>query len=250
MALNTNLISYWKLDNNSADALGVNNGTDGGSLTYATGRINQGVSQTDGATGLGISFGTGTTLDLSAYPLSVSAWFKTSSSFSQDNDTMRIFGSQLQSAPFSNYLLQMDMGSVSGDRGKIALGYRNTAGTSYFVTSSSLYNDGAWHFATGTIDGSGNMKLYIDGSLVASGTTATGTLSPSRLSTIGSGSITSANDVWVGQIDEVGVWSRELSSTEVTSLYNGGGGFQYPFVASAFTKSIIKLQAVKRASFY
>jgi hypothetical protein len=34
---------------------------------------------------------------------------------------------------------------------------------------------------------------------------------------------------WSGMMDEVALWSRALSSTEVTALYNGGAGFQYPF---------------------
>jgi hypothetical protein len=33
----------------------------------------------------------------------------------------------------------------------------------------------------------------------------------------------------MGDIDEVGIWSRVLTSTEVTQLYNGGAGLQYPF---------------------
>ena len=31
-------------------------------------------------------------------------------------------------------------------------------------------------------------------------------------------------------MDEVGVWNRALSADEVTSLYNSGAGFQYPFL--------------------
>lgn len=36
-------------------------------------------------------------------------------------------------------------------------------------------------------------------------------------------------DPFDGLIDEVGIWSRAIDSTEVTSLYNGGAGLQYPF---------------------
>ena len=31
-----------------------------------------------------------------------------------------------------------------------------------------------------------------------------------------------------GILDEIGVWDRELTSTEVTELYNSGSGKQYP----------------------
>jgi hypothetical protein len=32
-----------------------------------------------------------------------------------------------------------------------------------------------------------------------------------------------------GTIDEVGIWNRSLSSSEVSELYNGGSGASYPF---------------------
>jgi len=40
-----------------------------------------------------------------------------------------------------------------------------------------------------------------------------------------------------GTIDEVGVWNRVLTSSEVASLYNTGTGFQYPFTATTTTVS-------------
>jgi len=40
MALTDNLISYWKLDGNSTDSVGSNNGTDT-SVSYFTGLIGQ-----------------------------------------------------------------------------------------------------------------------------------------------------------------------------------------------------------------
>ena len=33
-----------------------------------------------------------------------------------------------------------------------------------------------------------------------------------------------------GIIDEVGFWNRELTSSEVTDLYNSGAGLAYPLV--------------------
>ncbi len=34
---------------------------------------------------------------------------------------------------------------------------------------------------------------------------------------------------WDGKIDEVGLWTREITSAEETTLYNSGDGLQYPF---------------------
>ena len=35
---------------------------------------------------------------------------------------------------------------------------------------------------------------------------------------------------FIGDIDEVGIWSRVLTSGEISDLYNGGAGITYPFV--------------------
>ncbi len=43
----------------------------------------------------------------------------------------------------------------------------------------------------------------------------------------------STGDAPVFIIDEIGFWDRALSGAEITSLYNGGVGLQYPFTSSA-----------------
>jgi len=35
---------------------------------------------------------------------------------------------------------------------------------------------------------------------------------------------------WQGNIDEVGIWKRKLTNSEVLSLYNNGTGKTYPFI--------------------
>jgi hypothetical protein len=73
------------------------------------------------------------------------------------------------------------------------------------------------------------MTTYHDGSVVAG--TLTGSV-PASIFNSSEPFIIGRydNDAYAdGQIDEVGIWSRALSSTEVTKLYNGGAGLQYPF---------------------
>jgi hypothetical protein len=36
-----------------------------------------------------------------------------------------------------------------------------------------------------------------------------------------------------GMVDEIGYWERDLSSSEVTTLYNAGAGLTYPFISAA-----------------
>jgi hypothetical protein len=104
---------------------------------------------------------------------------------------------------------------------KIQAGFETSTGTDYTVTSANAYNDGNWHYAVATYDGSSTVRLYIDGQSVASKTTSgaipdkTG-IQPLR---IGANS-RSLSGFFVGVADEVRVWNRQVSSTEVSSQYN------------------------------
>jgi hypothetical protein len=96
-----------------------------------------------------------------------------------------------------------------------------------------------WHHVVVNYDGT-NSNFYLDGTLV-NNVTAGGTIGTGS-GTIGLGSAASGGSIWGGGVggvyntramDEVGIWSRALTGAEVTSLYNGGSGFQYPFSAAA-----------------
>lgn len=84
--------------------------------------------------------------------------------------------------------------------------------------------DNTWHYIVATWDGS-NMRVYIDGSLVAGPAAFTGsTWANNHPITIGSEFITSLNNpasnAAVGQIEYLKVYSRALSNTEVSDRFN------------------------------
>lgn len=54
--------------------------------------------------------------------------------------------------------------------------------------------------------------------------------------TIG-GAFEGANRHMNGDIDEIGIWSRIITSGEVTSLYNSGAGLAYPFTGGGATNN-------------
>ena len=109
--------------------------------------------------------------------------------------------------------------------------------------------DGNWHMAAGTYDGT-TVRLYVDGTEVGSGTPTTGDigygLALSNDFVIGNTNDTSCveNTNWSGDLDEVRVYDRALSPTEIQQLANpsattppelsngtpppGGGGGQPP----------------------
>jgi hypothetical protein len=96
-------------------------------------------------------------------------------------------------------------------------------------TSAASVNDGVWHNIIVTYDGSSvaaNVKFYVDGSLVTS-TTYKDTLSASIVAsspfTIGRRA-TSASSLYsyLGELDQVAMYGKELSGSEVSTIYTAG----------------------------
>jgi hypothetical protein len=98
------------------------------------------------------------------------------------------------------------------------------------VQSNSSITDWGWHHIVATSQKNGSLLLYIDWVLQ----TDTWTVDNDDLNTPGQdwhiwtfnddGSLKNYYD-W--KIDEIWIWNKELTSSEVTSLYNSGSWLQY-----------------------
>ena len=110
------------------------------------------------------------------------------------------------------------------------------AGGAYIVTSPNSYNDGKWHHMVAT-QGPDGMNLYVDGQDVASGSQSQAQPYTGYWRVGGDSSWANSN-YFAGTIDEVAVYSSELSPSTVQAHYLAGGGTlpNQPPVA-AFTSS-------------
>lgn len=140
------------------------------------------------------------TLQLSEF--SVATWFKTSSDFNTD--------SFIVNKGFEDAGLIMNYGLYMTTDEQVRGGFETSAGTNYFVSSVNRYNDGQWHYALVTNDGS-FVRLYVDGSQI--GSRSTSGASPDNLGIqpvrIGANS-QSANSFFVGNADEIKMWNRGI----------------------------------------
>ena len=147
----------------------------------------------------------------------LAAWFNTTKDYSGDANIVNkggmgndSFGQNL------NYGLYFD-----GEE-HIKAGFETQNSTDYFVISPSSYNDGLWHYAVLSYDGS-TLRLYVDGQQVAFNSTSgaipdnTGTQSLR----VGPNSL-QPDGYFNGSVDEVRIWNRSLTTVEVTDAYNTG----------------------------
>lgn len=203
------LLAFYKLESNSNDSVGTNNGTDT-AITYSAG---------SGKVGNGAVFdGSSSRIVLAPIPtlttnFTVAMWVKP--------DVVSGARDLYNNGSQANFLRMGIVGTgirVAEDNiADYPLGGALAAGNWYhiaFVKSS---------------DAGSNVKAYING--IATGTTASvGTIStPSGTAYLGRYAIASSS-YFDGSMDEVGMWNRALSAEEVALLYSlGNGGTSYPF---------------------
>ena len=89
---------------------------------------------------------------------------------------------------------------------------------------SSKEGDGQWHHIAATWNtdaGTTDLKLYFDGVLQVSSSPTTDAFAGAFTSAaIASNSASPAGGFWKGNIDEVGIFTSELSATQIRTIYN------------------------------
>ena len=207
----TNLLSYFKLDIDNAsqlDSTGTNDATVTGAIYTADGKINGGYNFdgtgdsiiTDANTGI-IGAGTRT----------ITAWAKRSNITTAP--VIFVIGDLGVSDMFGFYL-----------RANINLQFFSSAND--YDTGEDI-NDTDWHFYAATYDGT-TVRTYLDGSPTATPSSVKALTTDDSSLYIGVNAY-NGGEVFVGTIDEVGLWNRQLSDAEILQLWNGGTGLTYPF---------------------
>ena len=228
------IISYWRMEGNSNDTKGSNNGSDT-NVTYNSG--NGEFGQGAGMAGTGsIVFSENAGLKPASF--SVNLWFKSSSASDQDFFSQGLFSTKISGFRFwmSNITLCCDLGNNTG----------LTLGTQYARSTSNQtgLNDGTWKMVTATWDNASHtLKTYLNGSSVNTYSTYTGTIvyDASSVCQIGNGSLGYFN----GAIDDLSLFSRALTSTEIKSLYQNWYYPQMSVGSFALTGINIALTSVR-----
>ena len=198
----TGLIAHYLFEGNANDVVGGHNGTANGLPGYTTGKIGQAIVLD------GVDDYVGTTESL----LSNMAAFTLAGWVSPHNpraSRIGLFG-QNDAIEFG-----FDGGNVS-----IWTAAGGSAGEQWTLL------DAMWHHVAAVGNGT-NLRVYVDGRLVASGGSNTSNYGTSTFRfNMGGGGVWDADSNWLaGKIDEVRVYSRALSAAEVAWL----AGLTLPF---------------------
>lgn len=226
MALTTNLVSYWKLGDVN-DSVGSNNLTNNNTTTFTSGLIGNAATFVKASSqSLSITNAAQSGLNITG-ALTLNAWVKINGN-PATQDAVFDKGNRLSFAD-EQYRLQVDTTGV-------LRGYIGDGASEWVPISTGTVTNNIWRMVTLVFIPSTSVKLYIDGSEDGSITASV----PATLNTTTHSFYLGANDnvgdsamFMGGQIDEAGIWSRALSTSEITSLYNGGAGFQYPFTPTS-----------------
>ena len=214
MVLTDNLVAYYKLDGNANDSHGTYNGTVSGAATTSTGKINTAYTF-DGDDY--ISIGRPVTNNFS-----ISLWVKITEfpSTTTPRQICTLGGDSATPSP-TNYFY------VTTTQDDIINAGNHASG----IVTDTL-STGVWYHIV-YMSSTSSSELYING--VSQGTGSGQSEYSSGYCAIGN--LRSQDDCVNGIIDEVGIWSRALTASEVEELYNSGAGLSYPFTGGGISNT-------------
>jgi len=221
-SLKTSLVSVYNGESNTNDSKGTNNGTAVGGLTYTAGKIGNALSFN--GTNAYVSLPTNSLSSLTG-DFSISCWVNLTSLTSvQCFLSNYIFTSGINDGYIGFRLYYNTTGGVRFEIGDI-----NSVGT--ILSTNNYLTTNAWYNIVVTRKGSTRTKIYINGLQSVSNTDSRNPAYVTTYPAIGTAQYLSNNTTWFmsngSKIDAVGIWTKELTASEVSELYNSGNGAQY-----------------------
>lgn len=220
-SLFNDLVSYWKLDEESGtryDVFGGNDLTDNNTVGYTSGIIGN-AADFISANNEYLSHSDNASLSTGDIDFTVSAWIVPDTDC---EDRSGLVGKWYVSSGRREYLLFCDNnlfwfyvsydGEVTGIIEVINTEVEIITNTEYFVL--------AWHDASNDMIG-----LQVNGGDIVTESNTLGVLDSTQGLEIGR----YYNNYFDGSIDEVGFWKRLLTDSEKCALYNSDSGLAFPF---------------------
>ena len=204
------IVSYYKLDNSTGvvyDMIRSNDGTNSGALRGIPGKINNSF-YFNGSNQM-VNVTDDNTLDMND-EISIQAWVNTSSLAGGYIVAKGATGDYQYGLRYANGNVTMTLWTAVG-------------GNHLNILSNTTINDGNWHHIVGVGKNNSYVKIYIDGVLKGESTVTAGLWNINGAEDLHIGGVNS----FTGEVDEVGIWNKSLSASEVIDLYNSGDGLPF-----------------------
>jgi len=220
------LVAYWKMDDNAANT----------TVTDSSGKGNHGVARqntsalsTAGKFDSALTFngssdyidcGNNSSLNITG-DVSISAWVRFDS---LPNYQTIVTKRGVVTDATSNYTLKTSSTTHTGTANELEFQYHDGTGWQVYTTSNANLTTGRWYHAvvTYTFGSSASIKFYLDNSLLNGGWTLGSGSSPVQTNTkpVTIGGLIDGEKL-NGAIDNLMIFSRTLSATEIGAFYNG-----------------------------
>jgi parallel beta-helix repeat protein len=209
---NSTLAGNWRFENNASDSSDkLNHGTNNNG-SFVSGPYGQAISLNGTNAYVNIPHATSLNFGAPANPFTITAWIKTSAASGPIVSKSR---PSLQT--HIDYSLELNSGKLQFKR------FHQTPDQNDAVYDSDgvSINDNTWHLVAFVNEGATSHKLYVDGQLVETSTTAWSyNDSTSQPLAIGRNSnYTFGTTYFNGSVDEVQIHQTALSATEINELY-------------------------------
>ena len=227
------MVSWWPADGNDKDIAGPNDGVwevngQPWPSSYQDGMVDQ-AFRFSGLGGAYVIADDDPTLNFHEGDFSVDAWIKTPNNPDWSQYTQSIVDKRDMNTPNERgYWLYLDNGYIGALCFRIATD-KSGAPNVWTFCSNKIITDGNWHHVAVTIDrissSTAQVILYVDGSAesyladISGDVTNAGDLRIGKEQLDGCGHVT-----FQGSIDEVEIFNRCLTSTEIEKIYCAGSG--------------------------
>jgi hypothetical protein len=206
------LVDWWPAEGNANDSVGGNNGTLVNGVSFTNGMVGQAFSL-DGTSSY-VSIPDSPSLDTLTTSITIEAWIK------------------VNQFPDGNWTAIVTKGDSSWRLHRYwngsTISFGTTGPSNGDLAGNKNVNDGQWHHVAGVYDGT-NKFLYVDGTLDVSAP-ATGSIAQNNYPVCIGENAEQTGRIWNGLIDEVSIYNRALTATEIQSIYSAGSSGKCPVV--------------------
>lgn len=223
LPLFSDAVSYWRLEGNSNDSKGSNNGSDT-SVTYGVnyGRYGQGALMNGSSSYINVSHAA--SLNLSSN-VSIACWIKYAGSDIGGEGSMGWFfkGNNTPSNRANYSMIWNGTGAGTGT-GKINFFNGSNNNSDTFTWS----NPTSYHLFVVTAASGGNIKYYFDGVQQGATKTMSGSLT-TNTDNLTIGKVGPFGQFFNGSMDDIILFSKILTDAEILTLYNDlvSGGYYF-----------------------